>query len=89
MTEILLRCLFLFAITMAICCTMWEGMILESFGNTIEEAVGEKWAKPLGKCYVCTSFWVALIGSLILGWQWWLCFPTMGIAAIFHNLTPE
>lgn len=86
MTEILLRCLILFLITMAICCTFWEGMIFESLGNAIEETVGEKWAKPLGQCYVCTSFWVALVGSIILGWQWYLCFITLGIAATLHTL---
>lgn len=65
-----------------ICCTMWEGMIFEKLGDKIESLVGEFWAKPLGKCYVCFTFWFSLIACLIIGWDWWLCVPAMGLSAV-------
>lgn len=89
MTEPLLHSFFLFLITMAICCTMWEDMIFEKVGIWIEETVGEKLAKPLGGCYICTSFWVALVIVLIMGWPWWYPFATLGMAAAYSKLTND
>ena len=76
-------------LTFGICCTMWEGMVFEKFGHWIESKVGEFWAKPLGKCFICTTFWVSLITCLIVGWPWYLCVPAMGLSAIISLLQHE
>jgi hypothetical protein len=73
-------------ISIGICCTMWDGNIFEKFGNWIESVVGEWWAKPLGKCYVCATFWYSLIICLVVGWQWWLAVPAMGLSAVVSML---
>jgi hypothetical protein len=68
--------------SIGICCTMWDGMIFSTLGDVIEETVGEFWAKPLGKCYVCFTFWFSLIACLVLGWHWYLAVPAMGLSAV-------
>lgn len=42
------------------------GMLLERWGEYIK---GKSWAKPLGGCMMCTSFWVTLLnyGAFLLG----------------------
>ena len=79
----------MFLVTMAYCSTLWEGMIFERLGDMIEENLGEKWAKPLGKCYICTSFWVAMIITLFMWWPWWYPFATLGMAAAYSKLTND
>ncbi len=69
-------------VTFGICCTMWEGMVLEKLGDWIESKVGEFWAKPLGKCFICTTFWVSLIICIVVGWPWWYPVPAMGLSAV-------
>jgi len=65
---------------------MWEGMIFERLGDMIEETFGEFWAKPLGKCYVCATFWMGGIAALILGWPVWYAIPAMGLSAVISVL---
>ncbi len=74
--------LILALISIGICCTMWEGMIAEPLGDWIESKVGEFWAKPLGKCYICTSFWISAIIVALVGWPWWYPIATMGMCAV-------
>jgi len=83
------RIIILALVSIGICCTMWEGMILESFGDKIEETFGEYWAKPLGNCYICSSFWISLIIVIIVGWQWWLPVPVMGLCAAISLFQKE
>jgi hypothetical protein len=83
------RIVTLSLISIGVCSTMWEGMIFERLGDMIEETLGETWAKPLGKCYVCSSFWISLVVCLVAGWQWWLCVPTMGLCAVISVLQNE
>jgi len=80
------RIVILSLITIGICCTMWEGMIFERLGDMIEETFGEFWAKPLGKCYVCATFWMGGIAALILGWPVWYAIPAMGLSAVISVL---
>jgi len=80
------RIIILSLITIGICCTMWEGMIFERLGDMIEETFGEFWAKPLGKCYVCATFWMGGIAALILGWPVWYAIPAMGLSAVISVL---
>ena len=61
---------------------MWEGMIFEKAGYWLEKTFGEWWAKPMGKCYVCATFWMGLIQTFVYGWPWYLCVPAMGISAV-------
>lgn len=72
--------------SIGLCCTMWEGMVFENVGDWIEETVGEFWAKPLGKCYVCATFWISAIICLIVGWPWYLAVPAMGLNAALSTL---
>jgi hypothetical protein len=74
--------------SIGICCTMWEGMIFAKVGDWIEETLGEWWAKPLGKCYVCSTFWVSLVICLFMDWPGLLAIPAMGLSAVislFHD----
>lgn len=80
------RIITLSLITIGICCTMWEGMIFENLGDMIEETVGEFWAKPIGKCYVCATFWMGGITALILGWPVWYAIPAMGLSAVISMI---
>jgi len=73
-------------ITIGICCTMWEGMIFENFGDWVESKVGEFWAKPMGKCYVCATFWIGGITALFFGWPIWYAIPAMGVSAVISLL---
>lgn len=68
--------------SIGICCTMWEGMIFEKFGDWIEKTFGEFLSKPMGKCYVCATFWFSLIICLVVGWPWYLAVPAMGLSAV-------
>jgi hypothetical protein len=56
-------------------------MVFEKLGDWIESKVGEFWAKPMGKCYVCATFWMGGIIALIVGWPVYLCVPAMGLSA--------
>ena len=80
------RIVILSLITIGICCTMWEDMIFERLGDMVEETFGEFWAKPLGKCYVCATFWMGGIAALILGWPVWYAIPAMGLSAVISVL---
>lgn len=73
---------FLSLISIGICCTMWDGMVFEKAGDWIESKVGEFWAKPLGKCYVCTTFWISLIICLSIGWPFYYAVAAMGLSAV-------
>jgi hypothetical protein len=68
--------------SIGICCTMWHDMIFDRVGDWIERRLGEWWAKPLGKCYICTTFWVSIAACLILAWPVWLALPAMGLSAV-------
>ena len=83
------RIVILALISIGACSTMWEGMVFEKYGDWLERNFGEYWSKPLGKCYVCASFWISLIISLAIGWQWWLCFPVLGATAMVSLLSPD
>ncbi len=87
--DVLLKALLMSIVSIGICSTMWEKMIFEKLGDWIESKVGEWWAKPLGKCYICFSFWASLIACLIIGWDWWLCFITLGISATISLLSND
>lgn len=76
------KIIILTLISIGICATMWHDMVFEKVGDWIEDKVGEFWAKPLGKCYICTTFWVSLIICAIVGWPIWLCVPAMGLSAV-------
>lgn len=105
MTEIILRCLILSITTIGICCTFWDDMIFDKIGDRFKNwlgkklkpngtysqriAAGEFYAKPLFGCYVCATFWYSLILCAVLGWQWWLCVPAMGISAIISQLSHD
>lgn len=78
--------IFLSLLTFGICCTMWEGMVFEKLGDWIEKKVGEFWAKPLGKCFICTTFWVSLITCAVIGWPLYLAVPAMGLSAVISLL---
>lgn len=80
------RIAILSLITIAICCTMWEDMIFEKAGDWIESKVGEFLAKPMGKCYVCATFWMGGIAAFILGWPVWYAVPAMGLSAVISLL---
>lgn len=67
--------------SIAICATTWEGMIFEKWPFFVGETLGEWLAKPLGGCYICTTFWVSLVGALALDWNPLLAFPAMGLSA--------
>jgi hypothetical protein len=75
--------------SIAICATMWEEMVFEKLGDWIESTFGDFWSKPLGKCYICTTFWVSLIMCLVIGWPWWYCVPAMGLSAVISLLSKE
>jgi hypothetical protein len=68
---------------------MWEGMVFERVGDIIEESLGEFWAKPLGKCYVCSTFWISLIICLFAGWPIWYAVPAMGLSAVVSLISTE
>jgi hypothetical protein len=68
--------------SIGICATTWQGMIFEKAADWIESKVGEWWAKPLGKCYICTTFWVSLAMCAILDWPLWYALPAMGLSAV-------
>jgi hypothetical protein len=68
---------------------MWEGMIFEEAGDWIESKVGEFWAKPLGKCYVCFTFWFSLIICLIIGWPFYLAVAAMGLNAVVSLISND
>jgi hypothetical protein len=79
------RIVLLSLTAIAICCTMWEGMIFEKLGDWIEKQVGEFWAKPLGKCYVCFTFWFSLIACFWLHWPLVYAIPAMGLSAVISR----
>ncbi len=64
-------------------------MIFEKPCDKLKEKIGEFYAKPICACYVCGTFWVSLIICLVVGWQFWLCVPAMGISAIVSQLSHE
>lgn len=72
--------------SIAVCATMWHGMILEKLGDWIEEKFGEFYAKPLGKCYICTTFWVSIVACMLVSWPVWLAIPAMGLSAVISLL---
>ena len=76
-------------VSIGICCTMWSDMVFEKLGDKIEATVGEFWAKPLGKCYVCTTFWISLLTCAIAGWPIWLSVPAMGLSAAISLFTND
>ena len=76
-------------ISIGICCTMWTGMVFERLGDMIEETVGEFWAKPLGKCYVCTSFWISLVIVACVGWPFYYAVAAMGLCATISLVSNE
>lgn len=70
----------------AICSTTWPDMIFEKQATAIEKYIGVWLSKPLFGCYICATFWYGLAMSIILGWEWWLCFPAMGLSAVISML---
>lgn len=80
------RIIILSLTSIGICCTMWEGMIFEKALDWIESKVGEFWTKPLGKCYICTTFWASLVMCIALGWPIYLAVPAMGLSAVISLL---
>ncbi len=84
--DILLKALLMSIVSIGICSTMWEGMIFEKLGDWIESKVGEFWAKPLGKCYVCVTFWFSLIVCFWLQWPLFYAVPAMGLSAVISLL---
>ena len=76
--KIIVLCL----VSIGICSTMWHEMIFESVGNWIESKFGEWLAKPLGKCYVCSTFWISIAACLLLDWSVLLAIPAMGLSAV-------
>lgn len=83
------RIIILTFISIGICCTFWEGMVFEKLGDWIESKVGEFWAKPLGKCYVCSSFWISLIIVLIVGWPLYIPVAVMGLCAVISLIQKD
>lgn len=75
--------------SIGICCTMWEGMIFEKAVDWIESKVGEFWSKPLGKCYVCFTFWFSLLTCLIVGWPFFLAVAAMGLSAVVSLISND
>lgn len=76
-------------VTIAIFCTFWSDMIFEKACDKLKLKVGEFYAKPICACYVCGTFWCALIQCFIYDWTWYLCIPAMGISAIISQLSKE
>lgn len=76
------RIIILSLTSIGLCATMWHDMIFEKLGDWIESNVGEWLAKPLGKCYVCATFWFSIMMCLVLGWPVWLSLPAMGLSAV-------
>jgi len=64
-------------------------MIFDKVGDKIKQSIGEWWAKPLFGCYVCATFWYSLVICLVVGWQWWLCVPAMGISAVISQISKD
>jgi len=73
--------------SISVCCVFWEGMLFEKLGDKIEEMVGEFWAKPLGKCYICSTFWISIIICFFMGWPVYLCLPAMGMSAVISIIS--
>lgn len=68
---------------------VWLGKVVPRPKTWNQKDWGEHIAKPLFGCYVCATFWYSLILCGILGWQWWLCVPAMGISAIISQLSHD
>lgn len=73
-------------ISIAICATTWEGMIFQKPADWLESKIGIWLCKPLFSCFICATFWYGLITALILGWDWWLCVPAMGLSAVISMM---
>lgn len=76
-------------VSFGICCTMWDGMIFSKLGDWIESKVGEFWAKPLGKCFICSTFWISLVICIGVGWPLWLPVPAMGLSAVISLMQKD
>lgn len=76
-------------ISIAISCTTWEDMIFSKPATWVETKLPEYITKPLFGCYICATFWWGGLSAYILGWDIWLCIPSMGFSAAISLMSKE
>lgn len=65
-----------------------EGHILHKLGIVLEK-LPEWLHKPVFTCPICMTFWYGILICWVLGFQFWLVAPAMGLLSIIIQFMPD